>query len=697
MNQLPLMMGNDLENKNQISNKSNNSNINLMNNQQNKIQEKYKGINQIMGEKIIKKTNLNQNDEIIKEAHIDGHLYSMSLQTMKFFCQQMETSICKFKKPNNIFGTGFICKIKNKNNLYEIPVLITCNHVLNENDLTIGNEINLVFNNTKYIKLKINKIRKIYTNSRYDITIIELKKNDNFNENEMLEIDENIFQVDYNYYIKRQIYIIHIPNGTEIRYSSEVIRSIDLTGKIEHFCSTESGSSGAPIINFETRKVIGLHIGYNANKKVNLGTLLNNPIEEFFKMYMLHQNKKNEIIITLEIKNEDLNKNIYFLDNIDYSDDLVGKNNPENSLLELNDSNLKVYINDNKFDYARYFNPEKEGKYTIKLEIGINMKDCTQMFYGCYNITYLDLSNFNTENVTSMKYMFSGCKNLKNINLSAFNTENVTNMSYMFYECLKLEKIYLSTFNTENVTDMSGMFCAVNINKLNLSYLNTKNVTNMSHMFYRCEKITNLDLSNFDTGNVKDLSGFFGGCINLNNVDLSSFNTKNVFYMSHLFYGCQNLTNVSLTNFDTRNVDNMNSMFYRCYNLRTVDLSSFNTKNVINMGAMFRDCKRLVNLDLSSFNTSNVIYMYDMFSGCESLYNLDISNFDCSNKKKINMGPFSSPIAVIFGNPNTNMFQKCYSLTNIIISYKDSKNKDFMLDLGNNAKALQNIKVKVKY
>ena len=52
-----------------------------------------------MGEKINKKINLNQNDEIIKEAHIDGHLYSMSLQTMKFFCHQMETTICKIQKP----------------------------------------------------------------------------------------------------------------------------------------------------------------------------------------------------------------------------------------------------------------------------------------------------------------------------------------------------------------------------------------------------------------------------------------------------------------------------------------------------------------------------------------------------------------------------------------------------------------------
>ena len=114
-----------------------------------------------------------------------------------------------------------------------------------------------------------------------------------------------------NYFNKRQIYTLHIPNGTEIRYSSEMIRAITLDWKIEHFCSTEGGSSGAPLLNFETRKVIGLHIGYkqgNSNNKINLGTILNKPIEEFFKIYILNKNKKNEITMTLEIDEE----NIYY-------------------------------------------------------------------------------------------------------------------------------------------------------------------------------------------------------------------------------------------------------------------------------------------------------------------------------------------------------------------------------------------------
>ena len=38
------------------------------------------------------------------------------------------------------------------------------------------------------------------------------------------------------------------------------------------------------------------------------------------------------------------------------------------------------------------------------------------------------MNNFNTANVTNMKWMFCGCENLLELNLNAFNTEKVTNI-----------------------------------------------------------------------------------------------------------------------------------------------------------------------------------------------------------------------------------------------------------------------------
>ena len=44
------------------------------------------------------------------------------------------------------------------------------------------------------------------------------------------------------------------------------------------------------------------------------------------------------------------------------------------------------------------------------------------MFFDCNSLTSLNLSNFNTQNVTDMNYMLSNCNSLTSLNLSNFNT-----------------------------------------------------------------------------------------------------------------------------------------------------------------------------------------------------------------------------------------------------------------------------------
>ena len=55
------------------------------------------------------------------------------------------------------------------------------------------------------------------------------------------------------------------------------------------------------------------------------------------------------------------------------------------------------------------------------------------MFWNCNNLTSLDLSSFNTENVKSMKSTFSRSNSLTSLNLSNFNTEKVHNMNDNFF------------------------------------------------------------------------------------------------------------------------------------------------------------------------------------------------------------------------------------------------------------------------
>ena len=182
----------------------------------------------------------------------------------------------------------------------------------------------------------------------------------------------------------------------------------------------------------------------------------------------------------------------------------------------------------------------------------------------------LDLSGFNTSNVTNMEYMFRNCSSLTSIDLKNFNTSKVTNMSYMFYECSSLINLDLSGFNTSSVTTMNDMFMLCeSLMSLDLNGFNTSKVTNMKSMFYECSSLISLDLSGFNTSSVTTMNDMFSWCSTLTSLDLSSFNTSKVTAMAGMFEGCSSLTSLDISSFNTSNVTNMRFMFSNCSKLQT--------------------------------------------------------------------------------------------------------------------------------
>ena len=53
------------------------------------------------------------------------------------------------------------------------------------------------------------------------------------------------------------------------------------------------------------------------------------------------------------------------------------------------------------------------------------------MFNVCNELMNLNISSFDTKNVTDMSNMFNGCSSLVNLDLSSFDTKNVINMLCM--------------------------------------------------------------------------------------------------------------------------------------------------------------------------------------------------------------------------------------------------------------------------
>ena len=255
-----------------------------------------------------------------------------------------------------------------------------------------------------------------------------------------------------------------------------------------------------------------------------------------------------------------------------------------------------------------------------------NVTNMHSMFMGCYDLTNLNVSNFNTSRVTDMSHMFEDCSSLMNLDLSRFDTHQVTDMRYMFYECSSLASLDVGTFDTSQVTNMCYMFCGCSsLSSLDVSHFNTSQVTDMSWMF-SILGLDSLNLSNLDTSKVTNMDAMFYESYGLTSLDLSSFDTSQVTSMALMFEGCTSLISLNVNNFNTSKVTDMDSLFNSCSSLSSLDLSSFDTSKVTNMEVMFVDCSNLTSLNLSNFDTSQVTRMYAMFSGCSSLTNLDMRN-----------------------------------------------------------------------
>lgn len=204
--------------------------------------------------------------------------------------------------------------------------------------------------------------------------------------------------------------------------------------------------------------------------------------------------------------------------------------------------------------------------------------------------------------------MFEGCEVLEKLDLSGFDTSNVTNMLAMFAKCYSLTELDLSGFNTPNVKDMRDMFMDChNLKNLDLSGFNTANVKEMERMFYHCFSMTELDLSSFNTSKVTNMDSMFYCCLSLIKLDLSGFNIENVTDMNYMFLGCKSLPELDLSGFKKTDVCGMYAMFGNDEKLKTIYVSdAWQISRACDTSAMFVNCEALIGGNGTAYNRQHM-------------------------------------------------------------------------------------------
>ena len=156
--------------------------------------------------------------------------------------------------------------------------------------------------------------------------------------------------------------------------------------------------------------------------------------------------------------------------------------------------------------YAMFENCKKVGTLNVSNFDTTKAKNLACMFASCSAITNLNVSNFKFNSLDSSAYsesttisgitvpknglygMFMNCEKLAELDLTSWDTSNVTNMAYMFSNCSSITRMNLSNFDTSKVTAaecMAGMF--ENATKLESVLLGDKfNNLNSSNMFNGC-------------------------------------------------------------------------------------------------------------------------------------------------------------------------------------------------------------------
>ncbi len=186
-----------------------------------------------------------------------------------------------------------------------------------------------------------------------------------------------------------------------------------------------------------------------------------------------------------------------------------------------------------------------------------SVENMSQMFLACSSLTTLDLSMINTSAASNMSGMFNGCTSLTGITFGdGFTCSAAKNMSQMFNNCSSLKKLDLSRFDSENVTNLSFLLngcSSLTEVKFGKSFT-CEAVTNMQSMFKSCSSLQSLDLYEFNPVSLQNTQEMFRDCSSL----------KEIIVMDPDINGGRGFYKNTLSGYNRTNMNNSGNMFTGC-------------------------------------------------------------------------------------------------------------------------------------
>ena len=212
--------------------------------------------------------------------------------------------------------------------------------------------------------------------------------------------------------------------------------------------------------------------------------------------------------------------------------------------------------------------------YELRTNGGTNYDNLFRSYSG----PDIDVSNWDTSNLTSAQYCFQSCN--KSFDISKWDLSSLTN-AYCMFQLFTNNNTYidLSVLDFSKVSNAQYMFGGVDTDYIDVRNINLTGTTSYERLFDSGTG-TELDLSSWDISNVTSLNYTFS--TSHTKINLTGWKTTNVKIFSNTFYNYSSkLTHLIIPDWDMTNATTTSSFIYTSRSvLKYVDLSRSNDKTI---------------------------------------------------------------------------------------------------------------------